>query len=121
MSLTTRPIIAGVKWNFGAQVGPVFATSEYHEYFYGVGPDVATPERPVFQASGGYSGTYALVSLSRRFPRVWVGAFARYDMLKNAVFEDSPLVRRDYAFMAGIALAWVFAESSKKVEVDVDE
>jgi hypothetical protein len=30
-------------------------------------------------------------------------------------------VRRDHAFMAGIALAWVFAESSKKVEVDVDE
>jgi MipA family protein len=121
LSLTTRPVVARVKWNLGAQAGPLFATREYHEYFYGVGPDVATPERPVFQASGGYSGAYALVSLSRRFPRFWVGAFARYDALKNAVFEDSPLVRRDYAFMAGIALAWVFAESSKKVEIDVDE
>jgi outer membrane protein len=112
LSLTTRPVVAGVKWNLGAQAGPLFATREYHEYFYGVGPDVATPERPVFEASGGYSGAY---------PRFWVGAFARYDTLKGAVFEESPLVRRDSAFMAGIALAWVFAESSKKVEVDVDE
>jgi outer membrane protein len=121
LSLTVRPTIGGAKWNLGAQAGPLFATREYHEYFYGVGQDVATPERPVYQASSGHSGAYALVSLSRRFPRFWLGAFARYDALKNAVFEDSPLVRRDYAFMAGIALAWVFAESSKKVEIDVDE
>ena len=121
LHLFMRPMIAGVKWNLGLQGGPMFATREYHEYFYGVGPDVATPERPAYEASGGYSGALALVSLSRRFPRFWVGAFARYDTLKGAVFEDSPLVRRDYAFMAGIAVAWVFAESEKKVEVDVDE
>jgi MipA family protein len=121
LHLFMRPMIAGVKWNLGVQGGPLFATREYHEYFYGVDPQFATPERPAFDASSGYSGTLALVSLSRRFPRFWVGAFARYDTLKGAVFEDSPLVRRDYAFMAGIAVAWVFAESEKKVEVDVDE
>jgi len=121
LSLTTRPVLGGVKWNFGAQAGPLFATREYHQYFYGVDEPSATPERPAYAADGGYSGAFALVSLSRRFPRVWVAAFARYDTLKGAVFEDSPLVRRDYAFMAGIAVAWVFAESSKKVEVDVDE
>jgi outer membrane protein len=121
LSFTTRPVLAGVKWNFGAQVGPLFATREFHQYFYGVDERFATAERPAFSAEGGYSGSYVLASLSRRFPRFWVGAFARYDTLKGAVFEDSPLVRRDYAFMAGIALAWVFAESTKKVEVDVDE
>jgi hypothetical protein len=30
-------------------------------------------------------------------------------------------VRRDYAFMAGIAVAWIIAESDKRVEVDIDE
>jgi outer membrane scaffolding protein for murein synthesis (MipA/OmpV family) len=121
LNLFMRPVLAGVKWNLGVQGGPLFATREYHEYFYAVPPEFATPERSAYEASGGYSGALALVSLSRRFPRVWLGAFARYDILKGAVFEESPLVRRDYAFMAGIAVAWVFAESSKKVEVDVDE
>ena len=121
LSYTTRPLIAGVKWNLGAQAGPIFATGEFHQYFYGVDQPFASAERPVYSADGGYSGAYALMSLSRRFPRFWIGAFARFDMLKGAVFEDSPLVRRDYAFMAGVALAWVFAESSKKVRIDVDE
>jgi len=30
-------------------------------------------------------------------------------------------VRRDYAVMAGVAVAWIFAESGKRAEVDIDE
>jgi outer membrane scaffolding protein for murein synthesis (MipA/OmpV family) len=110
-----------MKWNVGMQAGPLFASREYHDYFYGVAPEFATPERPAFEATSGYSGTLALVSISRRFPRFWVGAYARYDTLKGAAFESSPLVRRDYSVMAGFAIAWVFLESDRKVEVDVDE
>jgi outer membrane scaffolding protein for murein synthesis (MipA/OmpV family) len=121
LHLFTRPALAGVKWNLGVQAGPLFATRKYHEYFYAVAPEFATPERPAYQAGGGYSGALALVSLSRRFPRFWVGAFARYDTLKGAAFEPSPLVRRDYAVMAGFAIAWVFSESERRVEVDIDE
>jgi hypothetical protein len=40
----------------------------------------------------------------------------RYDTLKGAVFEGSPLVRRQQSYMAGIAFAWVFAQSDRKVE-----
>jgi len=121
LHLFTRPVLAGVKWNLGLQAGPLYASRKYHDYFYAVDPAFATPERPAYEASGGYSGTLALVSLTRRFPRFWVGAFARYDTLKGAAFESSPLVRRDYSVMAGFAIAWVFMESGKKVDVDVDE
>jgi len=121
LHLFTRPVLAGVKWNLGLQAGPLYASRKYHDYFYAVDPAFATPERPAYEASGGYAGTLALVSLTRRFPRFWVGAFARYDTLKGAVFESSPLVRRDYSVMAGFAIAWVFMESGKKVDVDVDE
>lgn len=121
LHLFTRPELGGVKWNLGLQAGPLFATDDYHQYFYGVDETFATLERPAYRAGGGYSGALALVSLSRRFPRVWVGAFARYDTLKGAAFEASPLVRRDYAVMAGFAVAWVFMESGRKVVVDVDE
>jgi MipA family protein len=119
--LFTRPVLGGVKWNLGMQAGPLYATEEYHQYFYGVDHAFSTPERPAFSASGGYSGALALVSLTRRLPRFWVGAFARYDTLKGAAFESSPLVRRDYSVMAGFAIAWVFLESGRKVVVDVDE
>jgi hypothetical protein len=34
------------------------------------------------------------------------------------VFEDSPLVRRDYYVSAGIAIAWVPLQSSRMVERD---
>jgi outer membrane scaffolding protein for murein synthesis (MipA/OmpV family) len=121
LHLFTRPLLGGVKWNLGVQAGPLFATRKFHEYFYAVAPEFATPERPAYQPGGGYSGALALVSLSRRFPRFWIGGFARYDTLKGAAFEASPLVRRDYALMGGFAIAWIFSESARRVEVDIDE
>lgn len=111
-----RPQVLGGKWNVGLQAGPLFATREYHRYFYGVDPQFATASRPAYEARGGYSGVLALASLSRRVGKMWVGAFVRYDSLNGAVFENSPLVKRDSSLMAGIAFAWVFAESDRRVE-----
>ena len=108
-------------WNVGVQAGPLFATGRYHDYFYSVEPQFATAERPAYDARSGYSGALALASITRRFEKVWVGAFARYDALKGAAFESSPLVRRDHSLMWGIAVAWVFAESARQVEVDVED
>jgi outer membrane scaffolding protein for murein synthesis (MipA/OmpV family) len=57
------------------------------------------------------------MALSRRFPRYWVGGFMRYDTLAGAVFENSPLVKRSSTVSAGVAVTWVFSESSKLVDV----
>jgi MipA family protein len=108
-------------WNVGVQAGPLFGTRKYHEYFYSVAPEFATPERPAYDAPSGYSGMLALASITRRFHKVWVGAFARYDRLKGAAFESSPLVRRDSALMWGFAAAYVFTESARQVQVDVED
>jgi outer membrane protein len=108
-------------WNVGVQAGPLFGTGRYHAYFYSVEPQFATAERPAYDARSGYSGTVALASITRRFDKLWVGAFARYDTLKGAAFESSPLVRRDHSLMWGIAAAWVFTESERRVEVDVED
>lgn len=121
LTFDTRPVFLGSKWNLGLQAGPLYGTRRYHDYFYAVDPEFATPERPAYEARGGYSGALALASVTRRFPKFWVGGFVRYDTLKGAAFESSPLMRRDYSVMAGIALAWVFAESARKVEWDVDD
>lgn len=116
LDLRLRPIVLGDKWNLGLQTGALFATRKFHQYFYGVDARFATPQRPAYSAHGGYSGAVALAALSRRFDKVWVGGFVRYDALSGATFDDSPLVKRKSSVMAGIAFAYVFAVSEEKVE-----
>lgn len=108
----------GRPWQLGMLAGPIFATRRQHQYFYGVSESDARPDRPAFDAHGGYGGLQFLVALSRRFEKAWFGAYARYDTLRGAVFEDSPLVRRHYYVSAGFAIAWIPLQSSRMIERD---
>lgn len=102
-------------WNLGMLTGPVFGDRKNHAYVYGVGAADATASRPAYEARGGYGGWQALASTSRRFGNTWVGAFVRYDRLDGAVFDDSPLMRRNSALSAGIGVSWILATSSERV------
>lgn len=103
-------------WNVGVLTGPLFADRKYHELFYNVDPAYATAQRPTYNAAGGYAGWQVLASTSRRVGITWIGGFARYENLRGAVYEDSPLVRRRSALMLGFALSWVFTSSDQMVE-----
>ncbi len=100
-------------WGGGVAVGPLYASERYHDYYYEVAPVFVTVTRPAYDAPGGYSGSRVTLSASRRFPDFWVGAFARYDALSGAAFEDSPLVKKKSSFMAGVGVAWVLAEAKR--------
>lgn len=102
-------------WRIDIAVGPMFATSAYHDYFYEVTPAFATADRPAYSPGGGYSGSRITVAMQRRFPRFWLGLFARYDNLSGAAFADSPLVRTKDYFIMGIGVTWIAAESSTRV------
>ena len=104
-------------WNAGVLVGPLFADRRYHDYFYSVAPRYATASRPAYQATGGYAGTQAITSLSKRFPHYWVGAYVRYDTLSGAAFADSPLVQRNSYWSAGFGVSWMIHRSTQMVEV----
>lgn len=104
-------------WNAGLALGPLFATERFHDYFYQVSPRYAVPlVRPAYDARGGYSGSLAIITASKRFKHTWFGAFARYDNLSGAVFADSPLLKTKHSFMAGFGFAWVFGQSQTLVE-----
>jgi len=105
----------GGGWNVGMLTGPLFADRKYHEHFYSVDAAYATPERAAYKAHGGYAGWQALTATSRRFGNTWVGAFVRYDSLRGAAFEDSPLVRSRSALTVGFGVSWILATSSELV------
>ena len=117
LNFDIKNIGPGGGWKFGVAAGPLYATERYHDYYYEVAPLYATSTRPAYDARGGYSGSRLTLALSKRFQHVWVGAFARYDTLSGVKFEDSPLLRSDHAFMAGISVAWIFAVSERLVDV----
>lgn len=105
-------------WNLGIQAGTLFTTKKYNDYFYGVSNRHVTPDRPAYDPSGGYAGAQFTLAMSKRFERYWLGSFVRYDSLHGAAFEDSPLVKQRNALWAGIAVSWIFAESSMRVAVE---
>lgn len=111
--------VAGHKgWNFGLGAGPIFADRKFHSYFYSVTARDVRPDRPAYDAGGGYSGAHFIAALSKRFPGYWVGGYIRYDTLAGAAFVDSPLVKQQNYLAGGFGIAWMIGESKVKVETD---
>ena len=104
-------------WNLGLLAGPVYTDSRYNRYYYAVKPEFATATRPQYTPEGGYAGMEFIVALSKRFPRFWAGGFARFDTLRGAGFESSPLVTSRRYVAGGIGVSWIIGESSERVPV----
>jgi outer membrane protein len=111
VNVDLKDAFGNLGWNFGVQAGVVYADRRYHSYIYSVAPEFATPERPAFEAGGGYGGATFITALSKRFPRFWAGGYVKFDYLRGAAFEDSSLVRKKENYTVGFALAWVLRES----------
>ena len=103
-------------WRLGTLLGPIFADRRNNAYYYDVAEAFASAERPAFASAGGYAGSQWVVALSKRYPRHWVGLFARYDTLRGAAFADSPLLRSRHMWAAGFAISWIIGESATQVE-----
>jgi len=115
LNLDIRDVGPGRGWNLGLAGGPLWADARYHQYFYGVDPAYATPSRPAYTASGGYSGMRFVASLSKRFPNIWVGGFVQAYDLHGTAFDNSPLLQRKTSYAAGIGVSWIFGRSEKIV------
>ncbi len=105
-------------WNFGLFTGPVLGNREFNHHYYGVDAAYATAQRPAYEAKAGSAGWQITSGVSRRMGNLWVGAFVKADTLAGARFESSPLVRQRQTAAGGVAISWVFAQSSQRVESD---
>ena len=103
-------------WKLGFLAGPLFANQRYDSYFYTVAPQYATSTRAAYDAPGGYAGAQVLAALTRRFPSYWIGAYVRHDTLSGASFADSPLVKRDSYWSAGVGISWIIKQSTRMVD-----
>jgi outer membrane scaffolding protein for murein synthesis (MipA/OmpV family) len=105
-------------WKCGIAWGPLYADSNYHNYFYAVTPEYSLPDRPVYNAHGGYSGNRITLTLQKNIDDLWIGAFIRYDDLNQATFLDSPLVNSHEYLAIGLGFTWVFSKSDTLVHFD---
>ena len=104
--------------NLGISAGPMYADSGYHDYYYTVQPEYATPQRHAYSAGGGYSGSTMTIGLSKSYRQFIFNAFVSADFLQGASFEDSPLVKRETSFMSGCSVSWIFLKSGKMVNAE---
>jgi outer membrane scaffolding protein for murein synthesis (MipA/OmpV family) len=107
-------------WNVGLVGGVIYSDRHYHGYFYNVGPQYATANRPAYTSAGGYSGTQFIFAFNKRHPGYWTGGFMKWDSLKGAVFADSPMVKSKEYFTVGFAVTWIIDKSDKLVMVELE-
>lgn len=104
--------------NLGVSLGPIFADSGYHHYYYSVEPAYATDSRPAYSASGGYSGSALTLGMNKEYKQLVFNLFISMDFLHGAVIEDSPLVKTKTSVMSGFSVSWIFGKSEKNVTAE---
>jgi len=92
-----------------------YASSEYHNYLYGVPLQYTSSIRPFYKSTEGFSGMNYTVGLSYHFDTFWLGAFWHGFDLSQAVYKDSPLIDNQFSHTYGLALTWNFLQSKDKV------
>ncbi|OFZ13742.1 MAG: hypothetical protein A2X86_21465 [Bdellovibrionales bacterium GWA2_49_15] len=95
-------------WKSEFSIGPMFADQGFHQYFYGVDQEFIREGRPYYRARGGYSGFQTALIIHKRVGNLAIIPFARWDYLRSAVFEDSPLVKVSNYMIGGLGLFWLF-------------
>ncbi|HHJ80154.1 MAG TPA: MipA/OmpV family protein [Candidatus Tenderia electrophaga] len=100
---------------YSLSVGPMFADSKYHDYFYGVDPVYATPSRPTYRGRRGYNGSRITLLLQKRINNLSLSAFARLDSLNGTAFNDSPLLQSRRYHIIGFAISWILSQSDKRM------
>jgi outer membrane scaffolding protein for murein synthesis (MipA/OmpV family) len=91
--------------------GGVWGDSRYHNYIYGVDEKFMTNSREYYDTEKGYGGYKTSLGISKKFEKVWIGAFVRHYSLRGAIFEDSPLMRKDSAIYSGFFISYLFDKS----------
>lgn len=89
-------------------LGFVYGSSGYNEYYYEVAPAYAMPGRPAYDAHAGWGGLRFAFGVGVRSRHLWYGGFLRYLDVSDSTYADSPLVRAPTSLNLGVGVAYVF-------------
>lgn len=102
------------RWFVSTSLGALFGDQKLADTYYGVSPAEATATRASYSASGGLialrAGLFAAHTLT---PGLRLICLLRIESLAGAANHDSPLVRRNIGWGAGIGLSWELARSQR--------
>jgi outer membrane scaffolding protein for murein synthesis (MipA/OmpV family) len=102
------------RWFISTSLGTIFGDATLAGTFYGVAPHEATPTRASYTAKAGLIALRAgLLASHNLTPDVRLFYLLRFESLAGAANRDSPLVRRNAGWSAGIGIAWALARSEQ--------
>jgi outer membrane scaffolding protein for murein synthesis (MipA/OmpV family) len=97
---------------------PTWASEDYMDYYYEVGPAFAMGGRPAYDASSGYLGSTFTAALTRQInARLIFGVSASYQLFSGSENEASPLYQSDSGASLQAALVWTLVESERRAKV----
>jgi MipA family protein len=106
------PLIEGTE--LGARIGLILGDRKLNHYLYGVDPAFATATRAAYEGKAGLIATRLGLSTSTALAKDWqVFSFLRYDVVKGAANEASPLVLKSGGASVGVGLSWTFWRSER--------
>lgn len=112
------------QWNSAVSLAFLFSTRPYNEYYYDVSDNDVRLGRARYQADSGYGGIRLSLITRRTFKKYSLGGFARYDNLRGATYEESPLVTQVNNVTVGLYMTYQFKKSRQFIRFlpdDLDE
>jgi outer membrane scaffolding protein for murein synthesis (MipA/OmpV family) len=110
--------VLGTRWRGSLLVGPEFGDSRFAAYFYGVSPEYATPERPAYDAHGGYIGSRLDLSVSCELThslRFFMDS--EFNDYSGSANRDSPLFITKTGGSVFAGFSWIIKRSRQSVAV----
>lgn len=104
-------------WSYEANIGPVWGDQKYQANYYQVDPEFATASRAAYQAKAGLVSWRANLGVTKAItPQLRIFSALRYETVKGAANENSPLVKEKSGVSFFIGLNYSFWESEARAK-----
>lgn len=98
--------LTGISWEFRPQIGLMWRSGNYVDYYYGVRDSEVTPERPAYTGKPTWDWTF-LIEARYRMAKEWYLVGIYYYEKGGAGIVDSPLLEKNYYSENSIGIEWV--------------